>query len=223
MLYNYIAFDMYSDPLQAANFPTITSRWPSVSGGTNHWGLNSSNIQGPSPSDLQAVAAMYPSPAVQDYGPSGAAPPLPGAAPPGGVAAAPGGVAAGSPAQAAAPRPPGPSMPASVAATSVPAPTAPPGATPVGAAAAPPDSSGRAVASTPGSVSITITVPVAAVAPSVEVTGGPLSPRSVPSTILAPAGPGSVSTPAVPTAPPGSRPPPARSQPSAPGTNPANP
>jgi Astacin (Peptidase family M12A) len=220
MLYNYIAFDRYqNDPGQAASFPTIVSRWPNISGDPSRWGLNSPNIAGPSPNDIKAVETMYPSPAVKDYAPAGAAPPLPGPAPAGVNATPAPASAAGQPAAAAAPAPPGPPMTGASSPTAVLPPSAPPGAV---AAPSGPGIGSQVVTSTRSSVTITITVPVEAGAPAVQVAGGSFSSRSA-TNIPAPAGPAgsdAADPPPVPTAPPGSQAPPANPQPSAAATNP---
>jgi Astacin (Peptidase family M12A) len=66
MLYNAWAFSTdYGQP----GFETMISLWPQISGPEEHWGLNSSNIKGPSAGDFSAVEAMYPVPASTSLAP----------------------------------------------------------------------------------------------------------------------------------------------------------
>src|SRR6202030_4261863 len=60
MLYNSYAFSRFG-PVPGGE--TMLSRWPTYSGPSGRWGLNSPNITGPSSHDITVVNTLYPSPA----------------------------------------------------------------------------------------------------------------------------------------------------------------
>ena len=57
MLYNYQAGSLNPNN---PNMPAVVSLWPQISGNQYQWGLGSSDIQGPSVTDIQAVESCIP-------------------------------------------------------------------------------------------------------------------------------------------------------------------
>jgi len=173
MLYNYQAGSV--NPYSSF-VPAVVSRYPSISGGQSHWGLGSSNIQGPSPTDIQAVEIMYPN----DN--------------PNAVAAAQAAPAAGAPAAAPAllPPPPGPPLPQSAPSVPIPPPSDAPAAAP---AAAAPLVGNPSLPSTGSSFTITITVPYSAGSPIISTSGPLTAPTTGPANVPLPVGPQGVRPP----------------------------
>ena len=164
MLYNYQAGSV--DP-SSPYVPAVVSLWPNISGNQRQWGLGSSDIQGPSRTDIQAVEILYPNP-----NPDAVA-----------AQAAPAAVALAAP--ALMPPPPGPPMPPFSPSATIPPPSVASLAEPAKAASLVGNQSLPAMGS---SITITITVPYSAGSPTISTSGPAPAPATGPNVVSPPVG-----------------------------------